>query len=204
MKLGILVTFILAGIVGFYLMAVGGWPILVVGVASILSALSYSGGPYPIASHGLGDLFVFIFFGLVAVCGTYYVQALHLTNTVLLTSLPIGFLITAILVVNNLRDIRTDSSVGKRTMAVILGVRRTRWEYLLLLGLSYLVPPLLWISGRCSAWVLLTMLSLPPALKMIILIWREEGRGLNRALAGTANLTLLFSLFFSMGLILSG
>ena len=99
-----------------------------IGAASILAALAYNGGPYPLASNALGDLFVFIFFGLVAVCGTYYVQTLKLTATVLLMGADVGLLITAILVVNNLRDISTDNKTGKRTLAVRLGTSGTKIE----------------------------------------------------------------------------
>ena len=123
---GIVVTFGCSLLVGFYLVMVGGWPILFAGTASILSALAYSGGPCPLASLGLGDLFVFVFFGLVAVCGTYYVQALTLTWLVMGAAVPVGFLITAILVVNNLRDIEGDAKTGKRTLAVRLGVKGSR------------------------------------------------------------------------------
>ena len=132
--LGMVVTFGCSLMVGLYLVMVGGWPILVVGLASILSALAYSGGPSPLASLGLGDLFVFIFFGLVAVCGTYYVQTGTLTPMVVWSSLPMGFLITAILVVNNLRDLESDGAVGKKTLAVLIGKRGARLEYLLCLA----------------------------------------------------------------------
>jgi 1,4-dihydroxy-2-naphthoate octaprenyltransferase len=201
-RLGILVTFLLSAAVGAYLVRVGGWPILVIGVASILSALAYSGGPYPIASHGLGELFVFVFFGLVAVCGTYYVQTLHLTGTVFSFSLPVGFLITAILVVNNLRDIATDRRVGKNTMAVLLGEGGTRLEFIILLLMAYGVPIFLWVSGRAPVGVLLVIITVPMAVKLSRRIWRGEGASLNIARAGTANLTLAFSLILSLGLIL--
>lgn len=125
-KAGMACVFCLAALMGLYLVFVGGVPILLAGIASIAAALAYSGGPYPLASHGLGDLFVFIFFGLVAVGGTYYVQALSLTPMALLVAVPPGLLITAILVVNNLRDIHTDRRSGKRTLAVILGAGGSR------------------------------------------------------------------------------
>ena len=203
-KAGMLVTFFLAALTGIYLIMVGGLPILTVGIASILSALAYSGGPYPLASHGLGDLFVFIFFGLVAVCGTYYVQALTLTPLVVLASVPVGLLITAILVVNNLRDIQTDRKVGKRTLAVILGVTGSRIEYVLLLANSYLILLSLWLTGPFSPWIFLPLLSLFPAVKTSRMILNESGPILNEALAGTARTALVFSLLLSIGIILSG
>jgi len=203
LRAGIALTFALAALTGVYLIIVGGWPILVLGIASLLSALAYTGGPFPIGYHGLGDLFVFAFFGLAAVCGTYYVQTLTLTAGVVLAAVPVGALTTAILVVNNLRDIDTDRQVGKRTLAVIMGARATRLEYVLLLAASYAVPPLFLILGWSSAWVLLPILSLPLAVRLVRTIHQStKGPPLNKALAGTANLDLVFSLLFALGLVL--
>ena len=202
-RLGMVLAFTLAALVGLYLITVGGLPVLVIGVASILAALAYSGGPFPLGSHGLGDLFVFIFFGLAAVGGTYYVQSGTLTPFVLLGATPVGLLITDILVVNNLRDIESDARAGKRTLAVLLGKRGTRAEYLLLAAVAYLIPPAMWLIGRASIWILLPWLTLP-------LIMRQSrrvaggvsGRPLNGVLASTAQIALLFSLLFALGLIL--
>jgi 1,4-dihydroxy-2-naphthoate octaprenyltransferase len=201
-KAAMIASFGCAVAAGLYLIMVAGWPILAIGLASILAALAYSGGPYPLASHGLGDIFVFIFFGLVAVCGTYYVQALHLTAFAVLAAIPVGLLITSILVVNNLRDIPTDLLAGKRTLAVILGHRGSRIEYLLLLSGAYAMPIGLWLSGSASRWVLLSHVSLPIALPLVRLVWTGKGRDLNQALAGTARLAFIFSLLLSLGLIL--
>jgi 1,4-dihydroxy-2-naphthoate octaprenyltransferase len=197
------ITFGLVAVIGIYLVTVGGWPILTVGIASILAALAYSGGPFPLASHGLGDLFVFIFFGLVAVCGTYYVQALQLNIIVLYAAVPVGLLITAILVVNNLRDIMTDRSVGKNTLAVRIGERGARIEFVLLLAGAYAVPVILVIAGKVSIFALLPLVSLPMAVSLSRTVCRKEGRVLNKGLAGTARLSLVFSLLFSIGLIFS-
>ncbi|MBW1998429.1 MAG: 1,4-dihydroxy-2-naphthoate polyprenyltransferase [Deltaproteobacteria bacterium] len=198
-KCAIIVTFFLVVVVGAYLVLIGGWPILAVGTASMVAALGYSGGPYPLGSHGLGDLLVFIFFGIVAVCGTYYVQALGLATVVLWSSAPVGLLITAILVVNNLRDIETDRKAGKRTLAVILGKRWTRIEYVLLLVLSYVIPiPLVW-KEKVSGWALLVLITLPMGISMIRKVWRQEGEALNSALSGTARLALAFSVLFAIG-----
>ena len=202
LRIGIAVIFGLVAVVGLYLVAVGGWPILVVGLAALLSAVAYTGGPYPLGYHGLGDLFVFLFFGLVAVGGTYYVQALTLAPAVVIAAIPVGALTTAILVVNNLRDIDTDRPAGKRTLAVQIGRRGTRLEYLLLLALAYAVPPLFWAAGWSSGWVLLPWLSLPLALRSARTILQADGPALNLALAATANLALAFSLLFALGLIL--
>lgn len=200
MAIGLILTFI----PGIYLLAVGGWPVFFIGLACIGAALAYSGGPFPLASHGLGDIFVFIFFGLVAVCGTYYVQALRLTPMAWLMGAIEGLLITAILVVNNLRDIQTDRQSGKRTLAVIIGDRGSKVEYLLLLGGAYAIPVFLWLTGRFAAWIILPLCSLPLALPLMRFVWKSTGGPiLNQALASTAKLALVYSLLLSAGLILA-
>lgn len=199
---GMWLTFGLAAVIGLYLVFVGGWPIVVIGLLSILAGIAYTGGPFPLGYNGLGDLFVFIFFGLVAVCGTYYVQALTVSAAAVWTAIPLGFLATAILVVNNLRDIDTDRAAGKKTMAVRLGRRGAQMEYLLLAGGSYLAPLLMALLGVSSAWVLLSWLSLPLLRPLLHLIFKQKGRPLNQALAGTARLELVFSLLLALGLIL--
>jgi 1,4-dihydroxy-2-naphthoate octaprenyltransferase len=202
LRIGMAVVSGLAALVGLCLVAVGGWPILVIGAASLLSALVYTGGPFPIGYHGLGDLFVFLFFGLAAVCGTYYVQALTMTSIVVLAAIPIGALTVAILVVNNLRDIETDAKAGKRTLAVRIGPRHTRLEYVLLLVVAYAATALFWLAGWSSAWVLLPWLTLPLALRQVRTLYTTtEGPPLNKALAGTASLDLAFSLLFALGLL---
>jgi 1,4-dihydroxy-2-naphthoate octaprenyltransferase len=202
--LGMITVFAAAAAVGVYLISIGGWPILLVGTASILSALAYSGGPWPLASHGLGDLFVFIFFGLVAVGGTYYVQALEITPLAVAVAVPPGLLITAILVVNNMRDIETDAGTGKRTLAVRLGPRGSLAEYLLLIAGAYFTTAALWLSGGTGPWVLLTLLSLPRVIPLVKTLRHrcDDGPAMNEALAGTARLTLVFCLLFSLGLII--
>jgi 1,4-dihydroxy-2-naphthoate octaprenyltransferase len=201
---GMALTLILCLIPGIYLLAVGGWPVFFIGLACIGATLAYSGGPFPLASHGLGDIFVFIFFGLVAVCGTYYVQALRLTPMVWLMGGIEGLLITAILVVNNLRDIQTDRQSGKRTLAVIIGDRGSKVEYLLLLGGAYAIPLILWLSRHGTAWMILPLFSLPLALSLMRFIWKSAGGSiLNQALVSTAKLALVYSLLLAAGLILS-
>ncbi len=195
-------TLAAAACAGLFLVIIGGWPILVLGLACIVSALIYSGGPFPLASNGLGDLFVFVFFGPVAVCGTYFVQALQLSTLVITLSIPAGLLITAILVVNNLRDISTDTQTGKRTLAVILGERGSRVEYFLLLGTAYLVPAVLVYLKMIPVYALLALISLPVSYSTLKLVFREKGSILNMALAGTARLTFLFCLFLSIGLLI--
>lgn len=198
---GMVVIFGLAALCGLYLIYVGGWPILVIGIASILSGIAYTGGPFPLGYNGLGDVFVFIFFGLIAVAGTFYVQALTVTTAVLLASVPIGALATNILVVNNIRDTDTDRVVGKRTLSVLFGRQAARMEYMVLLVVSYLVPFVLWLGFDYSFLVLLPLLSIPRALKwMTIVNTRTEGPILNEALAGTAQLLALYGLLFAVGL----
>ncbi len=197
-------VFVASAAVGLYLVAAAGWPILVIGCCSILAALGYSGGPYPLASHGLGDVAVFVFFGPVAVCGTYYAQALQLGGSTLWLALPPGLLITAIIVVNNLRDISTDAAAGKRTLAVIIGPRWTRFEYLLLTAGAYGALPVMHRAAIGSAWLLLPLISLPAAALSLAGVYRCEGSALNRVLARTAAVTLVFCLLLSAGLLLSG
>lgn len=205
MKIAIAVTILLAALDGLYLAFIGGVPIIVIGVLSILSLLAYSGGPYPLASHGLGDIFVFVFFGLIAVCGTYYVQTLTVTWSALWSSLPSAMQITAILVVNNYRDRQTDEKAGKRTLAVRMGAEATRVEYYLMVLLPYLVPFYFLVTGKANWLILLPLLSLPMTLPLIRQIGGEyQGRELNKTLGGTAKLSLVFSLFFATGLVFSG
>lgn len=196
-------TLALAMSIGLYLVARGGWPILVAGLAAILSALAYTGGPRPIGYHGLGEVFVFIFFGLIAVVGSYYVQAGDLAGLSLGAAVPVGCLATAILVVNNLRDIDTDRAAGKRTVAVRIGRERTVLEYALLLLLAYLTPPVLWLLGLAGPWVILPLLTLPLAVRQARAVSTVTGRALNPLLGGTARLQLLFGLLFAAGIILS-
>ena len=199
-KRGMICCLFLASLVFLYLAQQGGMPIVIIGIISVLAALAYSGGPYPLASNGLGEVFVFIFFGLVAVGGSYLIQAGELTWQVLSAAVPLGLLITAIMVVNNLRDIETDRKAGKKTLAVILGHSRTVTEYKLLLLFSYLVPPLMLLTDVTGIYILLPLLTLLKALALIKKIESEKGAQLNEVLAGTAKLSLFYSLLFSVGL----
>ena len=196
---GMWVVFGMAALVGLYLVYVGGWPILAIGVAAIVAALAYTGGPKPFGYFGLGDLFVFLFFGPVAVGGTYFVQSGFLTPATWIASIPMGALITNILVVNNLRDIETDRAAGKMTLAVRLGRRGAQVEYMTLLGVAYLAAIVLWAGGG-SIWLLATLITLPRAGIMVgIILHTTDGPRLNEALAGTARLALLFAMALSIG-----
>jgi 1,4-dihydroxy-2-naphthoate octaprenyltransferase len=200
MKRAMWLAFAGAMLVGFYLTYVAGWPVLALGLLSIGAAYLYTGGPKPYGYLGLGDLSVFLFFGFGAVAGTYFVQAHAVTTLVLLASIPIGALATAILVVNNLRDIETDARAGKHTLAVRLGDPATRIYYLLLLVVAYLVPLFAWWRGLAGPWVLLTWLSLPLALRLARRLRHERGLALNGCLVLTARLEVVFGLLFALGL----
>jgi 1,4-dihydroxy-2-naphthoate octaprenyltransferase len=197
-----LATFGLAALIGLYLVAVGGLPILLIGLASIASGIAYTGGPWPLGYHGLGDLFVFIFFGLVAVTGTYYVQAGAFSHTALAAAVPVGLLITAILVVNNVRDIETDRLAGKRTLAVRLGRGATRLQYAACVAGAYLMPLLMWLAHQESWLFWLPWLSAPIAVGLVRTVsTRQDGPALNGALKGTGRLNLLFALLFAFSLL---
>lgn len=195
-----ILTFTLAALIGLYLVAVGGWPILIIGLLSIAAGVLYTGGPWPLGYHGLGDLFVFVFFGVIAVTGTYYLHTGTVTLGALGSSVPVGCLVTAILVVNNLRDINTDRAAGKRTLAVRIGARATRMQYLLLLAVAYLAPLARWALGS-SLWAFLPWLTLPLAVPLAQRVLTAEGRALNPALKATARLHLFYGVLFAASLL---
>jgi 1,4-dihydroxy-2-naphthoate polyprenyltransferase len=193
----------LALLVGVYLIAVGGWPILVLGALSLLLAVGYTGGPYPLAYHGLGDLFVLLFFGYGAVCGTTWVQTGTISLTGLLAATAVGLLATGILVVNNLRDRLGDNRANKRTLAVRFGARAARLEYTACVGLAFLMPVLGLLAGEGSALWLLPWLALPLGIGAVRAIWTTDGAALNPWLGKTARLELVFGLLFALALVLS-
>ena len=199
------VSFGLAVLCGIYLIAVAGWVLLAIGAASILAGVLYTGGPRPYGYEGLGEVFVFLFFGVVAVTGSYYVQIQELTWEALVLAVPVGLLASAILVVNNVRDLDTDKRAGKRTLAVRLGRENARALYSGMLLLSYLTAPIPFaIGGSLSAWLFLPWLTLPLALKLKRIVdTRTDGPTLNEALAGTGQLEFLFCVLLAAGLMLS-
>jgi 1,4-dihydroxy-2-naphthoate octaprenyltransferase len=198
-------AFVVATLAGLYLARAAGWPVIVIGVASIAAGIGYTKGRWALAYRGLGDAAVFVFFGLVAVAGTYYVQARLLTTTVWLVALPVGALATGILVVNNLRDLDTDRAAGKRTLAVRLGRSGTRAEYGSLLALAFAVPLALWIRGSLSIATLLPYATAALAWRTLgTVLAREDGPSLNGALVDTARLHGLFGLLFAAGIAVSG
>lgn len=201
---GLMVVILISILNGLYLIWVGGLVILLIGVASIFSLMAYSGLRISYGYYGLGDIMVFIFFGILAVNGTYFVQTGDFDKISLWGSLPSGFLITAILVVNNYRDIETDKETGKRTLAVIMGPNITRIYFILLILMSYLVLFVFYFQLSFSIFILLPLVSLPISYQIINELYQEiDGPRLNKTLASTAKLGLIFSILFSIGVSLS-
>lgn len=193
----------IAFLCGIYLVAVAGWPIAAVGILSLLSGLAYTGGPFPLGYHGLGEIFVFVFFGLAAVGGTYYVQALRVTPLVILLACPIGLLSTAILVANNLRDAETDRRSGKLTLVARHGRTFGRIEYSALLATSFAIPVALVLARSLPIGGLLPLLGLPLAAPLVRRCFRAIGPEEHvRLLVGTSRLLLVFGLLLSLGVIL--
>ncbi len=203
MYLGMIVVFGSAAALGLYLISQSGWLILLIGMLSILAALAYTGGPLPYGYVGLGEIFVFLFFGPAAVMGTYYAQSGILSESAFWGAIPMGLLATGILVVNNLRDIHTDRQARKMTMAARFGVQFARWEYTTLILASFLIPGIMVVLRGYSPWILLYLGAAVFLPKLLDQVWNIQGRGLNLALAGTGRLDLFYALFFSIGLIIA-
>jgi 1,4-dihydroxy-2-naphthoate octaprenyltransferase len=198
------VTFGLAVLCGVYLIAVAGWVLLAVGAASILAGILYTGGPRPYGYEGLGELFVFLFFGVVAVTGSYFVQRRALPWEAFVLAIPVGLLISAILVVNNVRDIDTDRRAGKRTLAVRLGRGPTRILFVAMLAGAFLSGLVCWLDGPLSPWLALTLLAAPLALAVArTVVTHSDGPSLNGALAQSGVLALLYCLLLSAGVLAS-
>jgi 1,4-dihydroxy-2-naphthoate octaprenyltransferase len=191
--------FALAVLVGVSLVARGGWPFVAIGLASVLAGWAYTGGPYPLGYHGLGDLFVMVFFGLVAVPGTFYAQALHLVPAVWPAAVAVGATGTMILVVNNLRDMDTDARAGKRTLVVRLGRGFGRTEYVALLVLALFMPVLMLAAGWARWPVLLALLAAPLAWPPLSRVLGTTGAALNPALGTTARFQAAFGLLLAAG-----
>lgn len=199
-RAGMILCFGLAALAGAYLAWVAGWPIVVIGVASILSGIAYTGGPYPLGYHGLGDAFVMAFFGFVAVCGTAFSQAGHVPAAAWWASLAVGSTATAILVVNNVRDVATDTKAGKRTLAVRWGRRGGQIEYAALLAMAYLVPVVMLFAMLASPWILLPWLTAPWAVVLAKRLFSLRGKALNPVLAGTAKLMLAHGVLLALAI----
>jgi 1,4-dihydroxy-2-naphthoate octaprenyltransferase len=198
------VSFALAVLCGVYLIIVAGWVILAIGAASILAGVLYTGGPRPYGYEGLGDLFVFLFFGLVAVTGSYYAQVEQLEWQAFALAVPVGFLASAILDVNNIRDAPTDARVGKKTLAVRLGRSRARDLYAFEVYVAFVIPPVVGFTGGFGPWLLLVLLALPLAVPLVRTVRQhDDGPTLNAALAKTGMLQLAFCVLLGAGLLAS-
>jgi 1,4-dihydroxy-2-naphthoate polyprenyltransferase len=201
MKSALVLVFGLCMLFGIPLILVGGWPILLIGVAAMGVAVLYAGGPYPLGSYGLADICVFLLFGFAGVCGTYYVQTLKLTGLPVVAAIPVGLLVTSILVVNNIRDLESDAHIGKRTLSVMLGDKGSKREYVLVLALPYLVPFVL-LALYQSFWLLLPLATVPMAARVARIVLTQSGPALSPCLMHSAQLVLLYSLFLSAGIVL--
>lgn len=202
MKIGIIISFGLSFMLGLYLVYIGGWEILLLGVISIIAGIAYTAGPFPLAYNGLGDVASFLFFGLIGTVGTYYVQALEISATSFWASIPVGALITNILVVNNYRDRIEDRSNGKNTLAVLIGERFTRIQYVLFMIISYSILFIVYFTYKASLFVFLPVLSLPLSIKLVRMIYTLHGKDLNKTLELTAKLSALYGLLFAIGILL--
>jgi 1,4-dihydroxy-2-naphthoate polyprenyltransferase len=202
MKSGIFLVFFSAFLLGLYLVYSVGLMILWIGIFSIIAGLAYTAGPFPLAYNGLGDLFVFIFFGIVGTVGTYYLHAQQFTSLAFLISLPVGALITNILIVNNYRDIEEDKSAGKNTLAVLLGKEFSRFEYVFFILISFFVPFLLHFKYNFNIWIFLPYVTLPIAITLVKMIYALTGTQLNKTLELSAKFSALYGLLLSIGIIL--
>jgi 1,4-dihydroxy-2-naphthoate polyprenyltransferase len=198
------VSFGAAVLCGIYLIYLAGPILLAIGAASILAGVLYTGGPRPYGYEGLGEVFVFAFFGIVAVTGSYFVQAEEVTWEAFVLAVPVGLLASAILVVNNVRDLESDRRAGKRTLAVRLGRERARTLYALMVYGAFVTAPAPWVAGALSAWLLLPLVLLPAAVVLARTVRRHaDGPTLNVTLARTGTLQLAFCALLSAGLLLS-
>jgi 1,4-dihydroxy-2-naphthoate polyprenyltransferase len=200
------VAFGVAVLAGAYLIATSGWELLLVGAASILAGVLYTGGPRPYGYEGLGEVFVFLFFGVVAVTGSYFAQVERLTWEAFVLAVPVGLLAAAILVVNNVRDLETDRRAGKRTLAVRLGRARARELFVGMVFGAFVCAPVPWLAGsdELSAPLALPVAALPLAVPVVRTVrTRTDGPSLNRALAQTGMLQLVFCMLLSVGILAS-
>lgn len=198
------VSFAIAVLAGAYLIVVAGWLLLAVGAASILAGVLYTGGPRPYGYEGLGELFVFLFFGIVAVVGSFFVQVKHLDWEAFALAVPVGLIAAALLVVNNVRDIDSDRRAGKRTLVVRLGRERTRVLFAVMVYLAYVLTSATWVFGPLEAWVMLSWLTLPLGAQVVRAVRnRTDGPSLNQTLAQTGLLQLAYCALLAAGLLLS-
>ena len=199
---GIFIVFFTAFILGLYLVYSSGIVILWIGILSIIAGFAYTAGPFPLAYNGLGDIFVFIFFGIVGTTGTYYLHSQHFSNIAFIISIPVGALITNILIVNNYRDIEEDKNAGKKTLAVILGKEFSRFEYVFFILISFFIPFLLHFKYQFNFWIFLPYITLPIAIMLVKMLYGLTGTQLNKTLELSAKFSALYGLLLSIGIIL--
>jgi 1,4-dihydroxy-2-naphthoate octaprenyltransferase len=202
MKIAIVLVFGLAFLLGLYLVFSVGLLILWVGIISIIAGIAYTAGPFPLAYNGLGDVFVFLFFGVVGTMGTFYLHTQEISLLSFVASIPVGALITNILIVNNYRDIEEDREANKRTLAVLLGRTFTRWQYIVLIAICYLVSLILNFQFNYSLWIFLPYLTIPITIILVRMLYNYKGEELNKTLELTARFAGLYGLLFSIGLII--
>lgn len=202
MRRALIIVFSTAFLLGLFLVYHGGVLILIIGVISIIAAIAYTAGPFPLSYNGLGDAASFVFFGVIGTVGTYYLQTGEITTISFLASLPVGALVTNIIVVNNYRDIEQDKIAGKNTLAVKLGKTFSRYEYVILICGSFLIPLIIYLNYDFSAWIFLPYITFPIAYKLIIMMFSFTGPQLNKTLELTAKFSALFGLLFALGFIL--
>lgn len=197
---GMWAVFALAALLGTYVAWAGGWPLFALGAVCILAGWAYTAGPFPLGYNGLGDVAVFIFFGLGGTLGTYYAQAHSLSWPALWAAVPVGLLTTNIIIVNNVRDAETDRAVGKRTLAVLLGRTAACWEYALFALIAYAVPILFIAQKWAGGWMLLPLLTAPLAVRHTRALFITNGPALNHTLGGTAQLLAQYAVLFAVGI----
>jgi len=202
MKVAVILVFGLTFLLGLYLVYSVGILILWVGIFSIFAGIIYTAGPFPLAYNGLGDLFVFIFFGIIGTMGTFYLHTQEISFVAFIVSLPVGCLITNILIVNNFRDVDEDRNSNKKTLAVILGKEFTRWQYILLIMISYFTSIALYFRFNFSLWIFLPVATIPISLILIKMLFTLKDEELNRTLELSAKFAGLYGLLLSIGLIL--
>lgn len=204
MLIATIISMLLAFLFGLYLVWIGGWIILLIGILSLLFGVLYTGGPYPLGYNGLGDIFVFIFFGIIAVMGTYYINALVWSEASFWASLAVGALCTNILVINNLRDVVQDAKVGKRTLGVLFGDTALKIEYTVMLLLAFAIPPHFFVKLGFNSFIFFPFILLPIAIYLAKKVWIEKDKTkLNKVLEHTAQFMALFGILFTIGIIMN-
>jgi len=202
MKIATILIFVLAILIGIYLVNIGGVPILLIGILSIISGVAYTAGPYPIGYVGLGDIFVFIFFGLIAVSGTYYLHTNEISGISLLLGVGMGMLSNALLVINNLRDIETDKKSGKKTLAVRFGYKFSRIQYIFLIVTPVLVPIYLWYIFEKDILIIIMLFLFIISVRLATKAFYTKGKNLNYILFETSQYQLFFTILICIGMLI--